>query len=75
MKLNERIMEAQAIGRATSLLEQMNTRISVAGKGWRDKQRGDWETLRQIANQQVARVELLDKPEPVNETPELPKAI
>lgn len=70
MKTTDRLLEANAIGRASSLLEQMNCRLATGTRGWREKQKTDWETLRQIANQMIARQELLETPEAPQ--PELP---
>lgn len=70
MKTTDRLLEANAIGRASALLEQLNTRLAAGSRGWREKQKTDWETLRQIANQMIARQELLETPE--SPQPELP---
>lgn len=69
MKTTDRLLEANAIGRASSLLEQMNCRLATGTRGWREKQKTDWETLRQIANQMIARQELVPAPEPERDEP------
>lgn len=63
-KFSDKMAEAQDIARATALLEQLNTRLSVGGRNWREKQTQDWCALRQIANNQIARAELLESPVP-----------
>lgn len=55
MKQSERILEAQIIGQATTLLEQMNTRLAAGGRNWGEKQHCDWQRLRQLCNQTIAR--------------------
>lgn len=72
----DKLEQAGAIARATGLLENMQSRLAVGSKGWREKQLADWQSLRQIANQQIAKAELLEKPEQAQEQPQLlPKAV
>lgn len=70
MKTTDRLLEANAIGRASSLLEQLNTRLAAGSRGWREKQLSDWQSLRAICNQMIARQELLETLEAPQ--PELP---
>ena len=54
----DRRLQTVSIADATALLESMNTRLAVAGPNWRVKQLIEWQQLRSICNQCIARIEL-----------------
>ena len=68
MKTTDRLQEAQAIGKATMMLETMNTRLAASNRGWVQKQLADWQSLRQLCNQQIARATLPASPTDGKET-------
>lgn len=55
MKNSQRLQEASAIGRATNILEQMNTRLATGGRNLAVRQLSDWQSLRVICEQQIAK--------------------
>lgn len=66
MKTSDRLLEANAIGRASSLLEQLNTRLAAGSRGWREKQLSDWQSLRAICDRMIGKVAIVE----VNSEPE-----